>query len=142
MAAVNSYSITSSRNVSIQVQPFRYKSQSGHSPPGSKCLTGTQAQLSIKLSIQCSKCHTRTQVQLSTSYICISIPNDVGTILPCYINTGFQFAINATQRHKSSNKLYISIPNDVGTILPYYINTGYQDYSLADQIQDYWVAAL
>ena len=30
-------------SVSIQAQPFRYQSQPGHNPPGSKCHTGTQA---------------------------------------------------------------------------------------------------
>ena len=35
--AVNTYSITSSLNVSIQAQPVSYQSQPGHSPPGSKC---------------------------------------------------------------------------------------------------------
>ena len=44
--------------------------------------------------------HKDTSLVINKLYI--SIPNDVGTILPCYINTGFQFAINATQRHKSS----------------------------------------
>ena len=40
---VTPYSITSSGNVSIQVQPVRYQSQPGHNPPGSKCHTWTQA---------------------------------------------------------------------------------------------------
>ena len=35
---VKPYSITSSRNVSIQVKLVRYQSQSGHNPPGSKFL--------------------------------------------------------------------------------------------------------
>ena len=35
--AVNTYSITSSLNVSIQAKPVSYQSQPGHSPPGSKC---------------------------------------------------------------------------------------------------------
>ena len=43
---VNTYSITSSRNISIQV---RYQSQPVHNLPGSKCHTGTQAQLQINV---------------------------------------------------------------------------------------------
>ena len=40
---VNTYSITSSRNISIQAQYVHYQSQPVHNLPGSKCNTGTQA---------------------------------------------------------------------------------------------------
>ena len=42
---------TLSHTVSVQVQSGRQQSQPGHNPPGSKCHTGAQAQLSISQAI-------------------------------------------------------------------------------------------
>ena len=92
-----------------------------------------------KVSVR-NKCHTRTQVQLSTSYMYQS--QMVGTIPPSCINTEFQSALNATQVQLSTSYKYQSQMIWVRSYLVISINTGYQDYSLADQIQDYGVEAL
>ena len=74
-----STTITSSQAVSVQAQPVRYPSPPGHNPPGTKCHTGTQAQLSTSYYSD-SKCHTGTQAQLI--YLAIT------------------WALNAPQGHK------------------------------------------
>ena len=108
------------QNFHKRMFPFCWKPQqvfnkllsNRNNPTGSKCYTGTQAELSNKLLIQALNSTQRHKWSFPTSS---------------------QFS--AVKPHKDTslaiNKLYIYRSQMMGMIPPGYINTRFQDYSLA-----------